>query len=59
MNSLGLLAGYVFPVAIGQPGLGDWSIAQLARHLNQNRQEVAGCLKIGLDVLACYYEIDE
>jgi hypothetical protein len=59
MNKLGLLAGYVIPVAIGEPGHGDWSIAQLARHIHQNRQEVAGCLKIGLDVLACYYEIDE
>lgn len=58
MNKLGLLSVYVLPVAIGEPGHGDMSIAELARFLRQNRQEVAGVLKIGLDILACHYEIE-
>jgi hypothetical protein len=57
-NKLGPLAGYVIPVAVGQPGQGDWSIAQLARYIGQNRQEVTGCLKVGLTVLVNHYEID-
>jgi hypothetical protein len=53
-NKLGLLSVYVSQVAFA-----DASIAYLARYFHQNRQEVAGVVKIGLDVLADCYHIQE
>ena len=55
---LGPLEPYVAPVVLGWPGFGDVSIAQLARTLSRNRQEVAGILKLGLTALADHYGLD-
>jgi hypothetical protein len=55
---LGPLEPYVLPVVLGWPGFGDVSIAQLARTLRRNRQEVAGILKLGLTALADHYGIN-
>ena len=49
------LSRYVEPVAYGRPGGGDVSISDLARQLGENRQGVAACLRVGLDVLADHY----
>jgi len=49
------LGAVVCPICCGAPGGGDVSIADLARVTGTNRQEIAGQLKLGLDVLADHY----
>jgi hypothetical protein len=49
------LARYVEPVVYGRPGGGDISLSDLARRLGENRQGVAACVRLGLDVLADHY----
>jgi hypothetical protein len=51
------LVRYVEPIAIGLVGGGDLSLAALARRNGRNRQETAGIVKLGLDVLADHYEL--
>lgn len=47
----------VQPIVLGYPGGGDITLADLARNTGRNRQELAGVLKLGLDVLADHYEL--
>jgi hypothetical protein len=49
------LSAIVVPIVTGIEGGGDISVAALARLLGRNRQEVAGQLKLGLDMLADHY----
>lgn len=56
---LGPLADWVLLAVLGEPGLGDISFSAIARRINRNRQEVAGIVKFGLDVLADHYGIDD
>jgi hypothetical protein len=58
IGALGAMAHWVLLVALGEPGLGDVSISAIARRIARNRQEVAGLVKFGLDVLADHYGID-
>jgi hypothetical protein len=58
LNTLGAMAYYVLPLALGEPGTGDMSISQIARRFHQNRQEIAGVIKLGLTALADHYGID-
>lgn len=51
--ALGPLWRYVLPVCVGD----EQSISALARTLKRNRQELAGLIKFGLDVLADHYGI--
>jgi hypothetical protein len=49
------LEAIVRPIAVGLPGGGEVTIVDLARALGRNRQEIAGQLKLGLDVLGDHY----
>jgi hypothetical protein len=49
------IAGVVQPVCCGTPGGGDVTLQALARKHKRNRQEIAGILKVGLDMLADHY----
>jgi hypothetical protein len=49
------IAAIVEPICCGTPGGGDCTLQQLARRLRRNRQELAGILKTGLDMLADHY----
>jgi hypothetical protein len=57
IRALGPLWRYVVPIVVGLPGAGDISISDLARLLGRNRQEIAGIVKLGLDVLADHYKL--
>ena len=55
-NALGgHLLRVVEPVCLGLPAGGNVSLSDLARANGQNRQEIAGVLKLGLTVLADHY----
>lgn len=49
------LAAVVQPIVLGRLGGGDVTLSDVARITGQNRQEVSGVLKVGLDVLADHY----
>lgn len=49
------LEAIVRPIAVGFPAGGEITIIDLARATGTNRQEIAGQLKIGLDILADHY----
>jgi len=59
IRDLGPLWRYTVPVCIGELGSGDISFSQLARLLGRNRQEIAGIVKLGLDVLGDAYELPD
>jgi len=57
LKALGPLWRFVMPIVVGEAGGGDISISELSRLLGRNRQEIAGIVKLGLDVLADHYEV--
>ena len=59
LKALGPLWRYAVPICIGMPGAGDISISALSVRLGKHRQEVAGCVKAGLDALGDFYDLPE